>query len=404
MKALILCPRIPFPPDDGGSIAMVQLQKGLQEAGVRTDVLAFNTTKHYISPSSIDADYSAETRLETVDLDNRVKPIPALIQLLKGESYHISRFDSPQFHHALQRKLKEEQVDFVLLESLSMAPYLPCIRAHSSSPVVLRAHNVEHQIWHKLAQKSLNPVRKAYLNILSRQLREFECRILNAVDGIAAIAEPDASLFLQLAPQTPVCVIPTGLKVPPHPIETGHSEFPVVAHLGAMNWMPNLEGIEWFLAKVWPKVLDKNQSITLRLAGKHMPEKLLGMNKPGFEIRGFVDDASAFLGQADILVVPLLSGSGMRIKIAEGMALGKAIVTTRQGCEGIDAKNGREILLADSPEDFATCILQLAEDQTLRRELGSSAQQFANEHFSSQKITQDFIRFVQGLGLAKVGN
>lgn len=397
MKALILCPRIPFPPNDGGSIAMAQLQKGLQDAGVRTDVLAFNTVKHYINPSSINAEYASKTRLETVDLDNRVKPIPAFIQLLKGESYHISRFDATQFRHVLQRKLKEEQFDFILLESLSMAPYLPCIRAHSSGQVVLRAHNVEHLIWHRLAQKSRNPVRKAYLNILSRQLREFECRILNSVDGIAAIAEPDASIFRQLAPNTPLCVIPIGLESPKLAVVNEHSEIPVVAHLGAMNWMPNLEGIEWFLAEVWPKVLEKNKTITLKLAGKHMPEKLLNMNKPGIEVKGFVDDAQAFLGGADILVVPLLSGSGMRIKLAEGMSLGKAIVSTRQGCEGIDANHGRELLLADSPEDFATCILQLAEDQALRRKLGTSAQQFAAEHFSSQKITEDFIRFVKEL-------
>ncbi|MFM9055795.1 MAG: glycosyltransferase [Bacteroidota bacterium] len=401
MKALILCPRIPFPPADGGSIAMVQLQKGLHEAGVQTDVLAFNTTKHHIDPSSFDPGYCSETRLETVDLDNRVKPIPALIQLLKGESYHISRFDSSGFHQVLQQKLKQDPVDFVLLESLSMAPYLPDIRAHSTSLVILRAHNVEHVIWQKLARKSGNPARRAYLNILSRQLKDFECRILNAVDGIAAIAETDANVFRGLAPKTPICVIPTSLDVPSSPAETRSSLSPVVAHLGAMDWMPNREGIEWFLREVWPRVQAKNQSLTLRIAGKHMPEKLRALNKPGLEVSGYIEDAKAFLGQADMLFVPLLSGSGMRVKLAEGMSLGKAIVTTSQGCEGIDAEHGQELLVADSPDDFASCILQLAADKALRQKIGSGAHQFATARFSSQKITQDFIRFLNTLELKK---
>lgn len=392
MKVLQLCLRIPYAASDGGSIAMLRMQEALLQSGVQLKVLAFNTHKHYIDPDSIDAGYRSRTGLEEIYLDNRVKPLTALLNLFSVDSYNVIRFIRRDFDEALTRILLEQNYDVVLLESLFMAPYIGTIRRHSGAKVILRAHNVEHLIWQRLAEQEGNTLRRWYLRLLARRLKVFERAVFNSVDAVVTVSPEDKELIRKFSPMKPVHVSPIGLNAddyrPFHQADTS-----AVFHLGAMDWLPNQEGVEWLLDKVWPIVLQSCPRATLHLAGKRMPESILRRASVGLQVEEFVKDAREYMSRYGIMVVPLLSGGGMRVKIVEGMLMQKAIVSTSIGAEGIPVSGESEILLADTPDSFASAIVRLIRDRELQLRLGSNAREFASANFDNRKIGEELIRF-----------
>jgi glycosyltransferase involved in cell wall biosynthesis len=169
----------------------------------------------------------------------------------------------------------------------------------------------------------------------------------------------------------------------------------VVFHLGAMDWLPNVEGVRWFVKKVWPLVIKENKHAVLSLAGKGMPADLLNLNSERLKVVDYISDASAFFKGGQVMVVPLLSGSGMRVKIIEGMAMGKAIVTTSIGLEGIIAQHQKELLVADSAEDFAAAVVQLLNDNSLVVRLGNEARELIQTRYDLHFLGKKWKEFVE---------
>lgn len=394
MRILQLCIRVPYPPVDGGSIAMYNLQKSLHQNGAKLKVLSFNTIKQLADLDSLDKDYRDMTRIEGIYLDNRIKPFAALFNIFTGESYHIIRFIRRDFEEALIRILKEETFDIIQLESLYMIPYMEAIRKFSNAKVVLRTHNIEHLIWQRLADASTNPLRRWYLNLLSERLRHYEQWALNRVDAIAAMTPEDAQTLKDLGAEVPTCIAPVGVDISEYPVYE-HPDSKTVFHLGAMDWMPNQEGVHWFLNQVWPKVLTKVPEAKLRLAGKKMPDYLKAYASSSVEVNDFVEDGKLFMGQGGIMIVPLFSGSGMRVKIVEGMAMGKSIVSTSIGAEGIGGNAGEDYLVANDAESFTETIIKLLQQPSLQKEIGDKARQFATLTFDNKAIGQRLIQFYE---------
>ncbi|HHJ49537.1 MAG TPA: glycosyltransferase, partial [Phaeodactylibacter sp.] len=158
--------------------------------------------------------------------------------------------------------------------------------------------------------------------------------------------------------------------------------------------LPNLEGLEWFLREVWPEVQRKNPSFTLHVAGRHMPAHLKRRQLPGVRWHGEVEDARAFINAHSLMVVPLFSGSGMRVKILEGMALGKVVLTTTLGLEGILAQNGQEVLVADSAKAFVQAIEFCLNHPRQMLEIGHKARTFALQHFDSKSMAKALLKTV----------
>ena len=392
MRILQLCVRVPFPPVDGGSIAMYNLQKALHSNGAKLKVLSFNTIKQLANLNSLDKDYLEMTGLEGIYLDNRIKPFAALFNIFTGESYHIIRFVRRDFEEALVKILKENEYDVIQLESLYMIPYLDAIRKFSKAPVILRTHNIEHLIWKRLAESAKNPLRKWYLNLLTERLQHYEQWSLNRVDAIAAMTQEDADLLKSLGAEIPIYIAPVGVDIHDYPVNP-HPDPNLIVHLGAMDWMPNQEGIHWFLNEVWPKVIQEAPLAKLSVAGKLMPDYLKAYASANVEVNDFVKDGKAFVGKGGIMIVPLFSGSGMRVKIVEGMAMGKAIISTSIGAEGIPGKDGTDFLIANSPTEFADKILLLLRHPEMQTELGKNARSFAEKCFDNNKIGKGLLEF-----------
>ena len=250
MKVLQVSNKIPYPEKDGGAIAINAITEGLLRAGCELKMLAMNTRKHFIDVSSIPEKFRINRQLETVVVNASVRPLAALIALLIGKSYNISRFQSKGFNAKLISILKQETFDVIHLEGLYLAPYLSVIKQYSKAPVILRTHNIEWKIWQKLALEEKNLLKKWYLNQLARQLKKYEEEVINLFDGIATITHQDLEYLKSIGCKAPLITIPFGLDISKYTVQK--SKYPnSLFYIGALDWLPNLQGIDWFLNNVW---------------------------------------------------------------------------------------------------------------------------------------------------------
>lgn len=391
MKVLQLCNKPPYPPVDGGTLAMNSVTQGLLSKGCEVKVLTVESDKHPVDATRIPADYRWATAIESVFVDLRVKPLAALAAMLCGESYHVKRFVSEAFATKLREVLKHERFDVVHVESIFMTPYVPLIRKYTKAPVILRAHNVEHLIWRRVAQSCYNPLKRWYLKHLSLTLRAYEMEHLNDYDGVVCITRNDADYFRQQGCRKPLVAIPFGIEseevpqVEPEPAS--------LFHIGSMDWLPNQEGIRWMLEEVWPVVHREVPQARLYLAGRKMPDEWMNAEIDGVTVIGEVPDAMHFIAGKQINVVPLLSGSGIRVKIIEAMSMGKAVVATTVGAQGIDYTDGENLLIADTPQDFARQIKRCVEDEEFCSHVGQAAAQLVAERYDKNKLAEQLIDF-----------
>jgi glycosyltransferase involved in cell wall biosynthesis len=396
MRILFLCNKSPWPPKEGGPMAMNMLIEGLASSGHEVRVLAVNSFKYHVQADDIPPGYRLMTGIELIDVDLRVKPFPALLNLFTSKSYHAERFISDRFTRRLTEILHSQDFDIVQLETVLMASYIHVIRQHSKARIVLRAHNIEHQIWERLAANEKSPLKRWYLSHLSRTLKLFELTSADLADGVAAITSRDASFFRGYC-EKPVISLPFGINPGDYRTDSVSNEKPTLFIIGAMNWMPNAEGVGWFLRNVWIDLHKKYPWLEFRIAGREMPQWMRKLDLPNVKVLGEVEDAAAFFAGNDIMIVPLFSGSGIRVKVIEAMAYGKAVISTALGAEGIDYTNGDNILIADQACEFYEMISLCVERPELRNKTGAKARQLIVNSYNSKKIIEDLLAFYSKL-------
>ena len=398
MKILILAPKVPFPPKDGGAIATLSLAEGLADAGHEILMLCLNTNKHPFDVSKIHSSLTKKIKFFAVNHNTNIRPLHLLINLLfSKEPYNARRFLSERFNKMLKNLLLKEKPNIVQLEGPYMTHYIPAIKRHSEAKITLRAHNVESEIWKRKTLKTRNPITKLYLGNLSNRIEKLEIRTVDSCDVIVAISERDRSHLLNSA-TTPSITIPTGLN--PHRYPTPKApEFPSLFFIGALDWMPNQEGINWFLEVVFSKLRDKLPTIQLHIAGRNAPEWLvnnfLSQKKNGIVYHGEVDSAYEFMNKYAIFISPLFTGSGIRIKILEGMMMKRAIIATTIAAEGIPASDQENIFISDDPDDMISIITDLCLNKEKYDKIGEQSRQFVIENFNNlatSKKLSDFYR------------
>lgn len=398
MRILQLCNKPPCPPIDGGSKAMHNLTRGLLDKGHSVKVLCISTPKQPLDLRQVPTTHAEQTRMEGVFVDTSVNIVDAFTDLITADNYNISRFFSPDMDIRLIRLLSDEQFDIVQLESLFMTPYIPTIRRYSNARIVLRSHNLEHVIQDRIASGERNFLKRPYRRFLANQLQAYEMEVLNRVDGVAAISPTDSAHFVEHCTDTPVVTIPFGVDPQEYPFEEERrSAPPSFFHLGSMDWLPNEEGVRWLLNSVWPKVMKKRPHARLNLAGNKMPQDLLDGDFEGVGIKGRVKNAMTYMAANQVMVVPLFSAGGMRVKIIEGMAMGKAIIATPIGAEGIAHTDGKNIMLARTIPEFTEAIVALLDDPERSLNLGLEARELVLSHYSNERIVSDLTAFYKRL-------
>lgn len=369
---------------------------GLLNAGHEVKVLCICTPKHPLDTAAMPKEYREATRIEGIFTDTSLNIVDAFTDLITSDNYNISRFFSPDMDIRLIRLLSEEAFDVVLLESLFATPYLPTIRRYSHARIVLRSHNLEHVIQERMANSETNVFKKPYRRFLAKQLKTYEVAVLDRVDGVAAITPADAEHFAGHGSRTRIITIPFGVDPSEYPASEPAGA-PVFFHLGSMDWLPNEEGIRWLLANVWPKVIKAHPKAKLHLAGNKMPKDLLALELPGLHVNGRVPDADLYMSKRHVMVVPLFSAGGMRVKIIEGMAMGKCVISTPIGAEGIACTDGEDILLARTATEMTDRIISIIEDPERARAIGAKARALIHKHYANERIVRDLIAFFRDL-------
>ncbi len=386
MKLLLLSKKFPFPLKDGESQAIHGLSKSLAELGCQVHLLAMNTSKHFYESGTLPPEMDHYASVEAVTIDNRLSLRGAVGNLFSRDSYHVSRFVSSAFSAALERKLKRETFDFIQLETLYLAPYIPLLRRLTDSPIAMRAHNVEHEIWERTCANLAFGPKRIYLRYLTDKLRRYEHEQLAAYDLLLPITERDGRRFRQMGYHGNYLALPLGLDA--DHLEPDYNSFrrPIsLSFIGSLDWMPNLEGLEWFLRDVWPAAKRCLPALEFHVAGRNMPERMRRRRTPGVQFHGEVPCSQGFINAHSVMVVPLLSGSGMRAKILEAMALGKVVITTSLGLEGISAEHRRHVLVADTPREFVQALLDThAMNGSLER-MGRSARTLFEEVYDRRR-------------------
>ena len=372
---------------------MDAMTRGLLADGHEVKLLSIATEKHPWRTEDVELEYIEQTGIETVHLDTRVNRVDAFANLLTGDSYNISRFHAPEFEQLLVHVLQRQVFDLVIFESLFTAPYLPLVRQYCDGPMVLRAHNVEHRIWELMAAETEAFTKRVYLQHLAERLKSYEVNAMHDFDAIAAISEKDKADFKALGCSCPVFTLPFGLdqkELPPAiPGPIDH-----VFHIGSMDWDPNVQGVQWFLDHVWPVVLRELPEAQLKLAGRKFSDQL-HVHRTNTTVLGEVPNAWDVLCDSGIMIIPLRSGSGMRIKAIEAMAAGRPVVSTSLGMEGIHGENGTHFFIADDASSFAQRIIDLHNNHWQAQEMGEAARAFIEADFSNQALTRSLIHFIQ---------
>lgn len=395
MKILLLTNKVPYPANDGSSIAMASMVDGFLKNGAQVTLLSLNTRKHFKSDSDIQKELPAGLDFYKIEADTNVKPLGAALNLVSGAAYHVSRFYQKEFVEKLLALLKSHRFDIIQLEGLSMAVYLDLIRKHSTAPVTLRAHNVEYQIWERHIANEPDYFQRAYLKIQVRRLQKFEVDTLKRVDAVIAITTEDEKNIRKLSPGVKSTSIPCGIDLEKTTICDNENYLSDIGYLASFDWLPNVQGVEWFLKKVWPVLKKQSPDISFRLGGRHMPAALQNLQEPGISTFPEVPVMKEFVCGSRIAIIPLLAGSGMRIKIIENMALGKCQVSTPIGAEGITLKDGHDILLATDENEFADQILKILKDSELRSSIEKNARATIEKNYSNTFLGKQLLNFYE---------
>ena len=396
MNILVLCHKPPYPPVDGGTIASLQIITDLQCAGHQVVVLAMSTPKHPGETDNIPNDLKKKIDFIYIDIDTTVH-VQGILQnwFFSKLPYTAERFISKKYSSALMDVLTQFDFDLVQLEGLYLTPYIPLIKKEYKLPIALRSHNIENEIWQRILKSKLNIAKRFYLKNLSKRMKNFEVAAINQYDFLVPISQKDLRWFEDNGNKKPSKVIPAAISDNKLPAIKPPVHAPDAFYLGALDWKPNQEGLKWFIKKCWPQLQKSHPQIMFHIAGRGAPASLVKQLSKDRNIvyHGRVADASEYMLAHNIMVVPLFSGSGMRIKIIEAMAHGRAVVTTSIGTEGVESHHGENILIADNPSGFIACVDQLLNNPDYLNKLGLQAQQLIRDKYTSSVIGKNISDF-----------
>jgi glycosyltransferase involved in cell wall biosynthesis len=394
VKVLLLANKVPYPPFDGSSLAIRSMVEAYRQNEVAVRLLVLNTNKHHRDPATVRQSTPPGVEIDLLPVRTQPTALGALLNLAGPLPYHVSRFYQPVLKRALRALLKVETFDYIQLEGLAMAPYAAYIRRYSQAPVLLRAHNIEHHIWERHQAHEKNRLRRLYLQLENTRLRRYEKKQLQAMDGLLFIAAPDRDWYLKQGGQQPAEVFPCGTDAPQPDQEQPTPQYDIT-YLASLDWLPNQQGMQWFMEKVWPRIQDLRPGTTMALAGQRMPDHLRRWQSSRFHVIGAVEDGPGFIREGALTVVPLLAGSGMRVKLIENLAIGQPMVVTPQAAEGLPLENGQQLLIEQAPEAFARATVQLLEQPAKASALGQTGKNWVLRHYQHAQIGKRLLDFLQ---------
>jgi polysaccharide biosynthesis protein PslH len=301
-----------------------------------------------------------------------------LKQLTNPAPYAVSRFASRRIQEQLRSWFQEQRFDVAVCDFLDAAVNFP---EKPGIPTVLFQHNVESEIWRRHADTASDPVRRMMYKMEFAKMFRYEQAIVERYQHVIAVSEHDKELMAKWSETSRITVVPTGVDLEQYRPEPSPSPSePLVMFVGAMDWEPNIDAVEYFVAEIWPLVQVRVPDAKFRIVGRNPDRRVQKQASECIEITGTVASVVDHLRQAATVIVPLRIGGGTRLKIYEAMAMGKAVVSTSVGAEGLDVHHQRDIVLADDPKSFAEAIVMFLQDREFRSRFEHAAAKLAAQY------------------------
>lgn len=303
-------------------------------------------------------------------------------------SVNLWRWRIPALEKEVRRRLSATGPDLCVVDFLYSAPNVPL---DAPVPLVLFNHNVEHMIWKRLSGIERRAWRRLLLEIEWRKMRRFESKACARASLTLAVSDLDAALLAANAPAAAVRAIPTGVNTV-YFTPNGHREAAAsLVFTGSLDWYPNEDAILYFMDAVLPRIRGEIAGVSFTVVGRNpSPRLLAAAGDQGVRVTGTVPDVRPYVGEAAVYVVPLRLGGGTRLKIFEALAMGKAVVSTRIGAEGLPLTAGEHFLEADDPQDFARAVVSLIRNPEQRRALGDAGRRLVENHYSWPQVAREF--------------
>ena len=372
-----------WPVDTGGKIRSFNILRHLARKHEVTTLSYYGGERDPEYEAAIALQLPGAQTIHTAAPESTLaQSIDYILRLPSRAPYAVEKFTHPKVQHDVARRLSDGSVDVAVCDFLSASLNFPEV---SPTPVVLFQHNVETMLWRRMASTEKSWLRKLSYRIEARKMEAYETRTLRKFRPIIAVSEHDRSEMLALAPGCAITVVPTGVdteKYQAAPSVSGNP--PRIVFTGSMDWEPNIDAVDYFCNEIFPTVLAAFPLARFQIVGRNPHARVRQLESASVEVTGTVPSVAEYLRNATVVIVPLRIGGGTRLKIFEAMAMGKALVSTSIGAEGLEVTSGRDCLLADDADSFARAILTLFEEPALRRTYEDNAAALAARYDWSQ--------------------
>ncbi|MDE0085784.1 MAG: glycosyltransferase family 4 protein [Candidatus Poribacteria bacterium] len=383
MKILFLSPTVPYPLTDGGRIRVFNLLKQIAQKNDVT-LLALETQP---------TDAESITHIQNLGIKVHLVPNSSMLPRIsfktlfsaffKRQPITVARYNVPAYREKLRELLSAETFDLVHYEMFHIAQFY----SETDLPRVLSQQNVDSAIWRRLQGETSNLFYKFAYWTQQIAFQRYERVISPQFDAVTCTSDIDAAVFQQHCAEEAVKVIPNGVDVAHyHPDFT--SEAPAhLIYIGSMDWYPNEDAVSFFVEEVLPQIQNSVPDTKFSIVGGNPSARVQKLgDREGVVVTGRVPEIKPYFAEATVFVVPLRIGSGTRLKILEAMAMGKAVVSTTVGAEGLALRDGEEIFIADEPKAFAEAVTQLLTAPSLRQKIGEKGRTRVEQDYDWRNI------------------
>lgn len=392
MNVAFITSRVPYPLNLGGSIRTFHLLKAISQVHRVTLLTAVETTDEESALTAL-RERIPNLGVRAVKVPRRRAPIRKLARALWNPMdplpYTWAAFRHARFSDNVRAALRESPYDLLHCDHIQVAYALPGVDA---PPRLINEHNIEHVLIGRLAEHAPDALRRAAILWQARKTRVSELRTLAAFQRCVVVSDVDRLEIERMLPGLPVTVVPNGVDVASFTVRSGPSWPYHIVFTGAMDWRPNIDGVAWFVSEALPRIRGRIPQAELVVVGRNPSEALIRkLEGSGVTFTGTVEDVRPYMERAALVVVPLRVGGGTRLKILEAWAMGKPVLSTSIGAEGLPAINGQNIALADTAEELAGEAARLLKEPEVAARLGAAGRKVVEDRFAWERVAEPLL-------------
>jgi glycosyltransferase involved in cell wall biosynthesis len=382
-----------LPVDSGGKIRSFNLLRHLARQHQVTLLSYYGGNRDEQYESEIERQLPGARTIHTAAPEGTIaQSLDYILRLPSSAPYAVRKFTDSTVRREVGQLLGDGRSDVAVCDFLSASLNFPM---DSATPVVLFQHNVETILWRRMATTEKSTVRKISYGIEARKMESYETSALRKFSHVIAVSDSDRDEMLRLVPGCSITVVPTGVDTEKYKVvESAPGDPPIVVFTGSMDWEPNIDAMEYFCQQIWPTIVAEFPRTRFQIVGRTPHPRVRRLASESVEVTGSVPSVTDYLKSATVVIVPLRIGGGTRLKVYEAMAMGKALVSTSIGAEGLDFADGRDLYIADDAKSFGTAILQLLRDPSLRQRCEVNAAALAARYDWSQ-IARQFAQVLE---------